>query len=233
MRFISLFGFFLCHLTYAACYPVYLGDEKVTIAWMQHGPGKTFVHVHQNETTALQAAKKVIQQQGGNILTLHHSGSRNIHFHLKGKDYEFDPNRIFSEKGIQKSLKQYGAYSQEAHRAVKQLADKILSLLPPGKIIAVHNNRSYSLKNYLPGQNEAKNAQLINFYDKTHYRNFYLVTRRTDYERLKKLHFNEVLQAAHPHDDGSLSVYLASRSYINVEAGFNQLKEQVRMLQCA
>lgn len=42
--------------------------------------------------------------------------------------------------------------------------------------------------------------------------------------------FNGVLQKASATDDGSLSVYLAKREYINVEAGYDQLKEQIHML---
>ena len=178
-------------------------------------------------------AKMVVQEKGGSLITLRHTGGRNISFHLHGKRYEFDPNRIFTDQGIKNTLTQFGPYSREAHQVVKRLANKIISLLPPGKIIAVHNNRSYSLKDYLPGHSYAGEAESIHFHDKAHYRNFYLVTRKQDFNRLKKLNFNEILQSPQPEDDGSLSVYLANRAYINVEAGFDQLKAQIKMLKCA
>jgi hypothetical protein len=41
------------------------------------------------------------------------------------------------------------------------------------------------------------------------------------------------LQAQHATDDGSLSVYLADLDYINVEAGYDQLAAQIKMLQLA
>ena len=105
--------------------------------------------------------------------------------------------------------------------------------MPNGKIIAVHNNESYSLKNYLPGRPLAADARALNINAQHFYRNFYFLTQKNDYLRLKKLNFNSILQARHASDDGSLSVYLAQRGYINVEAGYDQLAAQIKMLQFA
>lgn len=80
---------------------VMVGDEPVIIQQTK-GQGKTFVHVHHNEQTALKAAKAVIRKEGGSLITLIHSGGRNIVFHLHNQRYEFDPNRIFTDKGIKK-----------------------------------------------------------------------------------------------------------------------------------
>jgi hypothetical protein len=218
---------------YASSYPVKVGDTTVIIQQEKHGKGKSFVHLHQNETTALQAAKAVVRAQGGSILTLIHSGQRNISFYLHEHRYEFDPNRIFTDVGIKKTLTQFGGYSKEAHHEVKRLADKIKLLLPQGKIIAVHNNESYSLRDYLPGHELASDAQALNLNAHHHYRNFYLVTKQNDYQRLKKLNFNSILQAFSATDDGSLSVYLADSDYVNVEAGYDQLAAQIKMLKYA
>ncbi|AMP93962.1 protein tyrosine phosphatase [Legionella pneumophila subsp. pascullei] len=206
-----------------------VGDEPVIIQQTK-GQGKTFVHVHHNEQTALKAAKAVIRKEGGSLITLIHSGGRNIVFHLNNQRYEFDPNRIFTDKGIKKTLVQYSYYTPEAHQEVKKLADKIKALLPEGKVIAVHNNSSYSLKDYLPGHELAKDAKALYMNPDNYYRNFYLVTKLSDYLRLKMQGFNGVLQKPSATDDGSLSVYLAKRDYINVEAGYDQLAEQIKML---
>ncbi|AMP91050.2 hypothetical protein [Legionella pneumophila] len=208
---------------------VMVGDEPVIIQQTK-GQGKTFVHVHHNEQTALKAAKAVIRKEGGSLITLIHSGGRNIVFHLNNQRYEFDPNRIFTDKGIKKTLVQYSYYTPEAHQEVKKLADKIKALLPEGKVIAVHNNSSYSLKDYLPGHELAKDAKALYMNPDNYYRNFYLVTKLSDYLRLKMQGFNGVLQKPSATDDGSLSVYLAKRDYINVEAGYDQLAEQIKML---
>ena len=211
---------------------VMVGDEPVLIKHTK-GHGKTFVHVHYNEQTALKAAQTVVRQEGGTLITLVHSGGRNIVFHLNNKRYEFDPNRIYSDAGIKKTLSQFSSYTPEAHQQVKKLADKIKELLPDGKVIAVHNNSTYSLKNYLPGHDLASDAKAIHMDPNNYFRNFYLVTQLADYIRLKLEGFNGVLQKTTATDDGSLSIYLAHNEYINVEAGYDQLYEQIKMLQRA
>lgn len=214
-------------------YSVRIGNSTVVIQQQHHGKGKAFIHLHQNEVTALRAAKAVIRHEGGSVLTLVHSGKRNIVFSLHHKRYEFDPNRIFTDVGIKKTLKRFGRYTPAAHAEVKKLAHKIKMLLPKGKIIAVHNNHSYSLKNYLPGHHLADDARAFNVNTQRHYRNFYLVTKKHDYLRLKQLNFNSIWQAWNVTDDGSLSVYLANSDYINVEAGYDQLTAQMNMLKQA
>lgn len=230
-----IIGFFFLALTGCGVHhTVMVGDKSVVIKEIiGKKEGKTYVHVHHNEQTALKAAKTVVKTDGGHVITLVHSGGRNIVFNLNNTRYEFDPNRIYTDNGIKKTLTQYSTYSPEAHREVKKLADKIKELLPKGKVVAVHNNSSYSLKNYLPGHDMAKEAKVVYMSPKNYYRNFYLVTRLSDYARLKLAGFNGVLQKKNATDDGSLSVYLAKREYINVEAGYDQLLEQIKMLQQA
>lgn len=212
---------------------VYVGSCKVIIQQSQHASGQSFVHVHQNETTALRAAQHIVETKGGRLLTLIHPGQRNIVFQQNHQRYEFDPNRMFTDAGIKKTLKSFGHYSPAAHKEVKKLADEVKRLLPKGKIIAVHNNNDYSIKEYFPGNKLHKDAAAINLVQQHFYRNFYLVTRPTEFKRLKALRFNAVLQAKQAMDDGSLSVYLAHRDYVNVEAGYGQLHAQINMLKWA
>ncbi|WP_298625016.1 protein tyrosine phosphatase [uncultured Legionella sp.] len=232
MKWLVLTFFILTQVGCAVNHKVMVGDELVVV---QHtaGKGKTYVHVHHNEQTALKAAKAVIRKDGGSLITLVHSGGRNIVFHLNNTRYEFDPNRIYTDKGIKKTLTQYSSYSPEAHREVKKLASKIKGLLPDGKVIAVHNNSTYSLKNYLPGHDLASDAKAVHMNPDNYFRNFYLVTKLSDYLRLKMEGFNGILQKPSATDDGSLSVFLAKSEYINVEAGYDQLMEQIKMLQRA
>lgn len=233
MKYVLLLLLSTLHLANATNYPVKLGDTTIFIQFQKHGKRKTYVHLHQNETTALRAAKAVMKTEGGNLLTLVHPGSRNIVFKLHHVRYEFDPNRIFTDAGIKKTLKEFGPYSPAAHAEVNKLAYQIKKLLPKGKIIAVHNNKAYSLKNYLPGHELSKDAKSLNKDRHQYYRNFYLVTRKKDYLRLKHRKFNSVWQKPNATDDGSLSVYLAHGRYINVEAGYNHLIEQINMLRHA
>ena len=229
MKYWLLLLFVLTQTGCAINHKVMVGDEMVIIK-QTPGKGKAYIHVHQNEKTALKAAKYAMSKQGGSLLTLTHSGGRNIVFHLNNQRYEFDPNRIYTDKGIKKTLAQYSRYTPEAHREVKKLATKIKELIPEGKIVAVHNNSSYSLKDYLPGHKLANDAKAMHMGTQNYYRNFYLVTQLKDYVRLKIDGFNGILQKKSAADDGSMSIFLAKSQYINVEAGYNQLNEQVKML---
>ena len=232
MKYTLLVSLFFCQFAFAMNHIVMVGDEKVEIK-QTVGRGKTFVHLHFNEQTALKAAMAVIHQEGGSLITLVHSGGRNIVFRLHNTRYEFDPNRIFTDNGIKKTLTEFKHYSSEAHREVKKLADKMKQLLPRGKVIAVHNNNSYSLTDYLPGNALETDAQEVHLNPKNYYRNFFLVTKANDFQRLKSNGYNGILQKPTATDDGSLSVYLAKNDYINVEAGYDQLFEQIKMLQHA
>jgi hypothetical protein len=232
--YLYLFIISICGLIHADTHTIRLGDTKVKIKVIRHSkPGKTFIHLHQNEVTALEAAKFFVAREGGAVITLKHAGERNIVFHLKGTRYEFDPNRIFTDKGIKRTLKQFGSYSPPAHKEVKKFARKIIMLLPEGKVIAVHNNRKFSIKDYFPKHSLANDVKAVNYLPKTSCRNFYVVTRKEDYTRLKKLHFNVVLQASNAQDDGSLSYYLSKKKYINIESGYGELSTQMKMLRCA
>jgi hypothetical protein len=233
MRYILLLLIGINQALWAQAIPVKLGDSRVIIDKQQRGEGKVFVHLHQNETTALKAARRVVSKHGGTVITLQHQGGRNIVFHLQNKRYEFDPNRIFTDKGIKKTLSQYSHYSTKAHLEVNKLATAIKKILPQGRVIAVHNNRNYSLKNYLPGHELNSDAKAVNYPDKTHYRNFYLVTKEKDFQHIKKRGFNGVLQMKNASDDGSLSIYLANSDYINVESAYDAIEAQIAMLESA
>jgi hypothetical protein len=217
---------------YAMNHIVMVGSEKVEIQHIQ-GRGKTYVHLHHNEQTALKAARIVVKEEGGSLITLVHTGGRNIVFHLNNQRYEFDPNRIYTDIGIQKTLSQFGKYTPQAHQEVSKLANKIKELIPDGKIVAVHNNATYSLRDYLPGKSLENDAQAIHVMPENYFRNFYLVTKINDFLRLKSQGYNGILQRSSATDDGSLSIYLAKNDYINVEAGYDQLIEQIKMLQHA
>lgn len=220
---------FINGLIHTQIHTVRLGNTSVAIV-RQMGEGKTFVHLHENESTALMAAKYYVNKEGGTIITLHHRGTRNITFTLHKVNYEFDPNRIFTDRGIKKTLTGFGHYSLAAHQQVKYLANEIKRWLPPGKIIAVHNNKEYSIREYFPHHHLAKDAKTYHYLPQSNYRNFYFVTQNNEFSRLKNLKFNVALQARHAQDDGSLSYFLAHKNYVNIEAGYGQLQAQLQML---
>lgn len=230
--FILILALTLIQSCFSKNYTVKLGDSRVIVK-LYPGRGKTYIHLHRNETTALEAAKALIKQKGGSLITIEHPGGRNLGFWLHKKHYCFDPNRIFTEKGIRKTLTLNSHYTPEAARQVKKLARVIKILLPAGKVIAVHNNKSYSLKNYFKGKSLASDVRALYYNPQKSYRNFVLVTRKSSFLRFKRAGWSTVLQKSHVRDDGSLSVYLAKRDYINIEAGYDQLTAQKRMLRLA
>lgn len=217
----------------SATYPVMLGNTKVIIRVYRNGPGKSFVHVHENETTALKAAKTVVHRHGGTLLTLEHGGDRYVTFVLRRQRYSFDPNRIFTDDGIYKTLSACSHYSPAAAIEVKRFAERILSLLPKTNIIGVHNNNEYSFLDYLPKQPLFNDAHALNYNSLQFYRNFFFVTQGDTFLRLQRREWNVVLQSAFAPNDGSMSIYFANHNYINVEAGYDQLEQQIKMLEHA
>jgi hypothetical protein len=212
---------------------VYLGSTKVKLVQYSKGKGKQFVHVHESENTAKRAALTYVKCHGGRLLTLVHNGDRNITFVLRHQRYAFDPNRIFTKAGIRATLRLQSHYSPAAVIEVEKLAKAILRSIKPGKVIAVHNNKEYSIAEYFKGHSLSKEARAVHYRRKNTYRNFYLVTRYATYRRLKRLGFNVVWQARRAGNDGSLSVRLAKRDYVNVEAAYGAFSKQLRMLRFA
>lgn len=210
-----------------------LGDNLIQLC--TYGSGSpTYVHLHANEKTSLVAAKQMIKTQGGTIITIAHQGGRLVEFTENNQRYRFDPNRIFTKKGRIATLKENSSYSANAEKALARLAKAITRSLPPGRIIAIHNNSiRYNINSYKPGARFASDAKSIHINPTENPRNFFYVTRQQDFSQLQSMKFNVVLQdSKNVTDDGSLSVYAeqTNRQYINVEAGHGMLASQMRML---
>jgi hypothetical protein len=237
-RIIILMGFVYClsgclYQIHATSTSIPLGNKVVKVVREDYGPGKVFVHVHANETTALKAARKVARIQGGQVITLVHEKNRDIEFDYHGRHYAFDPNRIYTHQGVVRTLKQHHCYHPQVVPLIENFGKKVLASIPKGKVIAVHNNQEYSLLDYLPHHELALDAKNLYYRPKIYYRNFFLVTRADDFNFYRSMGFNVVQQANGAFDDGSLSIALKRHQYINVEAGFDQLHHQVQMLKRA
>lgn len=214
-----------------------VGDTEVSfrVRNMEITKGKVYIILHDDENTAVVAADSIVTNHGGRLIELRAKGTRMIPFKLKGKAYTFDPNRIFTPAGVKATLQKSGKTSPEAEKAVAELASVITRMIAGfDTVIAVHNNkRGYSLKDYLPGGDYAKDADEVNWVKGTSPNDFYFVVERADFEFLKAKGVNVVLQSATSvTDDGSLSVYCQQKGirYLNCEAFDGHLKEQVEML---
>lgn len=211
---------------------IYLGETKVELEVISSGRGPVFVALHENEATAIAAAKKLLPKSGGTLIILRHSGARNVTFTLKGKTYQFDPNRIFTPQGIKRTLR--GGEAPEAAAAVRALAKIILTEIGRRPIVALHNNTSgnYSLASYLPGSQYSGDATAVHQVATLDPDDFFFTTEESVFLKAKKDGFNVVLQSDVVTDDGSLSVYSYRRGqpYVNVEAEHGKNKVQLQML---
>ena len=211
-----------------------VGDREVKVATYSK-PGKlTFVNLHDNENTSVDAAMIVIDSLGGTLIQLQHSGERNLEFKLNSGNYVADPNRIFTDIGAKATLSALGPYSDMALKEVRSFADGLVDSLSNVDVIyTLHNNGEvgYSAKSYLNEyKTDASDVYLNPDRDED---DFYFVTERKFFDQLKAKGYNVVLQNNKTvTDDGSLSVLAGQRGipYINIEAQHGHLKEQVEML---
>lgn len=221
--------------TEAVAADIYMvGETPVQIATTRFGGGgHTFVALHENESTSVSAAKTVLRDKGGVLVELKHGGGRDLRFRYKGKAYTVDPNRIFTDAGIRKTLA--GGYSTEAHEIVKGLANAILLRLSRSVIVSLHNNTNgaYSIKSYGPGGQYDRDVSVPPHIVPGHDADdFFFVTSSRIFAVLRSRGFNVALQSSTGTDDGSLSVYCIRRGiqYVNVEAQSGHLNEQKEMI---
>ena len=216
-----------------------LGNDTVPVHKSLYGnaPAPFFVHLHHNEITADSAAQYFLQRAGGMMISVQNDRERLMQFWLAGVRYQFDPNRIFTPAGAERSLRRLGPFASAALASVLRFSDSLLSLLPDSiPLITVHNNThgAYSLRSYLPDGELAREAADVFLNAEMDDDDFVLTTDAKLFSALRNRGINAVLQknddAA---DDGSMG-YLFSkmgRSYTNVEAEHGHLEEQLRMLQ--
>lgn len=210
-----------------------LGNKVVVVADYSKGPGLTFVNLHDDENTSILAAVSVIDSLGGQLIQLKHTGERNIEFRLGKEKFEFDPNRMFTDRGAEASLQRFSRQEKGAHKVIRSFADQLVTGLDTDVIFTLHNNseNNYSAESYL---NEYKtDASDVYLNPRKDPDDFYFVTERLFFDALKDRGYNVVLQNNETAtDDGSLSVLAARRKipYINIEAQHGHLAEQIDML---
>ncbi len=209
-----------------------LGDMTVLLKIVEYGPGPIFYALHENESTSVTAAGNILPNYGGTVIEVLHGGGRRISFTMQGRVYSFDPNRIFSDRGIRATLG--SGYSAEAHSAVATLSNALVRHLEGGPVIALHNNTnaSYSIASYQAGGQYETDAAQVNRVPGVDVDNFFFTTESYLFSALSAKGFNVVLQSKNVRDDGSLSVYAAQKNipYVNVEAQHGSVAAQQQML---
>lgn len=218
-----------------------LGDQQlIPIRLSRYGNNsKIFCfNMHDNEFTSVQAARKLLEIQGGYLLKIDNKGQRLIRFRLKGKQYAFDPNRVFSRTGIQQSLRENGPVDSAAVIAVENFGKRLLEMIPDSIdcVIALHNNTegAYSVKSYLPGGDRQKDAREVTAIPGQDEDDIVFTTDPDIYRAMAAAGYNSILQHNEKvKQDGSLSVYFGNINgrYVNVETQHGRTSQYVEMLE--
>lgn len=196
-----------------------------------------FISLHENEHTSIEGITNNINSSTFNckLYILKQNGDRRLKYILKGKSYFFDPNRIFSLKGIKATLLNCNkSYPSELENRVKSFSDSLLLIMDvensKNYIIAIHNNTNdkFSVLSY----KKSRDAEQVYVNNDEDIDDFFIVTSATDYEHFKSKKLNVVLQSENAEDDGSLSIYCQKNGlkYINIEAELGHKDKQIKMI---
>lgn len=215
-----------------------VGDSTISLMVSEDiNNGVTYYNMHDNETTSVEAAEPVVKKYGGRLLQLQSKGKREVRFELKGDVFEFDPNRIYSAKGVELTLKKHNNYSQEAASVLEDFSKKLThSWIDTSKmVVALHNNDddNFSVDSYNENGEFAADVAEIYISSQRNKFDFFYVTDKEIFDLLKQNDFNVVLQNNEAaNDDGSLSVYCGKKNipYINIEARYDHIREQHEMV---
>lgn len=146
-----------------------LGTTIIPVKTFQYGtkPNNVFIHLHDDETTAVEAAKTVLKEKGGLLIKIENNNKRLITFILDKNSYRFDPNRIFTKTGILATLKKLNtSFTTLASSHVQKFASFVLHKIPANTttLIAVHNNDEgrLSIFSYAKGGDYEKDAAKVN-----------------------------------------------------------------------
>jgi hypothetical protein len=216
-----------------------LGDRNISFRLIQYGPASDIccINLHDDEVTAVNAARAILEQRGGTIVKIENNAQRMVRFKFKGLLYCFDPNRIFSLVGINSTLTANGRINPLAITEVQKFATALLDMIPDSIscLIALHNNSngSFSVKTYEPGgkrETDAKQVYADNWQDAD---DIALTTDETLFNKMSSFGYNSILQDnINVNKDGSLSVYYGERNrrYINIETQHGKTAQYKEML---
>ncbi len=225
--------------TTASTTTLYLGEERVWVHVHESPtPGLTFVNIHDDENTALEAAKLYIRDHGGRLVELRHGRGRTVVIRRNGVLDRFDPNRMFTENGLRHSLYLFGTLSDENYAPIADFARKVAGFISIEKgkaIISVHNNTpgKLTIHDFKPGQWYGRDSREVFINPAEDPDNFFFTNSPVLFRALKTLRYNVVLMVPDPPDRGTLGNYVnnAGGIYVLVEAEHGHLSSQVRMLE--
>lgn len=216
-----------------------LGDKNISLKIIQYGQliNTCCINLHDDELTAVKAARAVLEQKGGILIKIENNAQRNISFTFKGVVYTFDPNRIFSRTGINATLKANGKKNSLAIIEVEKFAAQLLQLIPDSIscIVALHNNTDgdFSVKTYQQGGKRQQDAKQVYADSWQDIDDIALTTDEILFNKMSTLGYNSILQDNEKvNKDGSLSVYYGelNKRYINIETQHGKTAQYGEML---
>src|SRR5690606_6588797 len=140
-----------------------LGDTPVHLAVHDGGEGLALLVLHDDENTAADAGRRFVEAHGGRLVELRAQGERRVAFGLGGSALSVDPNRIFTEAGVRRTL---GDDSTNAGAvAVSRLfGDALVAVYRPEALaVTLHNNTpdDYSALSYAEGGPYERDAEAV------------------------------------------------------------------------
>jgi hypothetical protein len=214
-----------------------LGSSMVAFETIQNKTDTIlFLNLHSNETTSIKAIKQVLPKYFGKFIGLRNGGKREVRLSENGMPVVFDPNRIFTQLGIGKTLRYYACYSESNVKLLKSFSSELIKNISMTKhLIALHNinDGGFSAKSTLKQKLSNKDALDVYVNPERDEDDFYYVTEKSKFDSFKKLGYNVILQDnERVEDDGSLSVWCGKNGidYINIECQDGHLQEQIQMI---
>ena len=216
-----------------------LAGTRRTVSLQVVGPTRRVLcNLHDDEQTSVRAARKLLQQRHGRLVTIGNEGMRNVTFSLGGREFQFDPNRMFTADGVRKTLTDLSSWDAAAQHVVMEFGRQLLLRYDLGStdvVVALHNNSEgrYAATSYADGQEYDRDAAAVHLAADQDADDFFFVTDERLYRAPSQRGYNVVLQDnRHVTDDGSLSVYCGKLGlpYVNVEAQHGHLQQQFQML---
>lgn len=218
---------------------LHLADELIWVhEYNQPGAPFTFVSLHDDENTCVEAALNYISRFGGRMLEFRHGRGREVVIRRNGVKEKFDPNRMFSPEGLRQSLRHYGNNSAANRELGSKFAREVVDLIgieKNGTIIAVHNNTegNLTIHDFEPGGIYAEDTGEVHVSETRDTDDFFYTNSPDLFRRLVEMNYNVALRSDKILGRGTLGeyVHLAGGIYVNVEAQHGHFGEQVQMLE--
>lgn len=209
------------------------GESVIKVEQIKHHPASEWLllHLHSNEVTAYRMGKRFAMAAGVDFVSIQNNEERNVPFYFESRLFAFDPNRIFSDTGLTKTIQPMILPFGEVHQRIKEFSNSLLALIDTSKtVVAIHNNtnNNFSLLTYIKDGSGKVHQNPAQDHD-----DFFITNDEEVFGFLKQRNFNVVKEdVSKLEEDGSFSLYATRNNirYVNIEAEHHHDEEQWNML---